>query len=98
LALLTGVLRSSVGLSRPLLGLHTCICGTRTRDIGMALKRSTNSGGSVWNNFFGSDCGSSECLTEYRVTAPFYTSIAYSFGLLLGYVCVIHAVVPPQTE
>lgn len=34
----------------------------------------------VWNNYFGSDCGSSECLYEFFVTAPFYTSVAYTFG------------------
>ncbi len=41
----------------------------------------------VWNNYFGSDCGSSECLYELFVTVPFYTSVAYSFGwLVLGIV------------
>ncbi|HWY57125.1 MAG TPA: hypothetical protein VNZ03_21850 [Terriglobales bacterium] len=34
----------------------------------------------VWNNFFGSDCGSSECVYELFVTAPFYTSLAYTLG------------------
>jgi len=34
----------------------------------------------VWNNYFGSDCGSSECLYELFVTMPFYTSLAYAAG------------------
>jgi len=34
----------------------------------------------VWNNYFGSDCGSSECVYELFVTAPFYTSLAYTLG------------------
>jgi hypothetical protein len=34
----------------------------------------------VWNNYFGSHCGSSECIYELFVTAPFYTSLAYTFG------------------
>ena len=35
---------------------------------------------SVWNTFFGTDCGSSECLYQMTVTAPFYASVAYSLG------------------
>jgi hypothetical protein len=34
----------------------------------------------VWNNYFSSRCGSSECAYEWLITAPFYTSVAYSFG------------------
>jgi len=34
----------------------------------------------AWANFFGSDCGGSECLYELFVTAPFYTSVAFSLG------------------
>lgn len=34
----------------------------------------------AWANYFGSDCGESECLYEVLVTAPFYTSVAYSVG------------------
>lgn len=34
----------------------------------------------VWNNYFGSQCGSSECLYELFVTMPFYTSLAYAVG------------------
>jgi hypothetical protein len=34
----------------------------------------------VWNNYFGPHCGSSECAYELFVTAPFYTSFAYTFG------------------
>jgi hypothetical protein len=37
----------------------------------------------VWNNYFGSDCGSSECVYELFVTAPFYTSLAYTLGWLV---------------
>jgi hypothetical protein len=36
----------------------------------------------VWNNYFGSQCGSSECAYEWLVTAPFYTSVAYTLGWL----------------
>jgi hypothetical protein len=36
----------------------------------------------VWDNYFGSNCGSSECLYEFFVTVPFYTSLAYSLGWL----------------
>jgi hypothetical protein len=36
--------------------------------------------GTVWNNYFGSHCGGSECLYELFITSPFYTSIAYSVG------------------
>lgn len=38
----------------------------------------------VWVNYFGHDCGSSECLYELFVTAPFYTSIAYTLGHVAG--------------
>jgi hypothetical protein len=34
----------------------------------------------AWANYFGSDCGDSECLNEVLVTAPFYTSVMYSLG------------------
>ncbi len=34
----------------------------------------------VWDNFFGPNCGSSECLYENLVTTPFYASLAYTFG------------------
>ncbi len=37
----------------------------------------------VWNNYFGRDCGSSECAYELFVTAPAYTSLAYSFGWVM---------------
>jgi hypothetical protein len=36
----------------------------------------------VWNNYFGSQCVSSECAYEWLVTAPFYTSVAYTLGWL----------------
>jgi hypothetical protein len=32
----------------------------------------------VWDNYFGSHCGASECFDEWLVTAPFYASVAYS--------------------
>jgi hypothetical protein len=31
-------------------------------------------------NYFGADCGSSECLYELLVTMPFYTAVAYTLG------------------
>ena len=34
----------------------------------------------VWNNYFGSQCESSGCFYEWLVTAPFYTSVAYTLG------------------
>src|ERR1700733_11574386 len=34
----------------------------------------------VWNNYFGSQCGAYECLYEWLLTAPFYTSVAYTIG------------------
>ena len=34
----------------------------------------------VWNNYFSSQCGNSECAYEWLVTAPFYTSLAYATG------------------
>ena len=37
----------------------------------------------VWDNYFGSNCPGSECLYEFFVTVPFYTSIAYSLGWLV---------------
>jgi hypothetical protein len=36
----------------------------------------------VWDNYFGANCGSSECLYENFVTAPFYASLAYTSGWL----------------
>ena len=38
----------------------------------------------VWDNYFGSDCGGSECLYEFLVTVPFYTSLTYSLGWLIS--------------
>jgi hypothetical protein len=34
----------------------------------------------VWDNFFGAGCGGSECLYEFFVTAPLYSSLAFSLG------------------
>ena len=36
--------------------------------------------GDAWANYFGSDCDGSECLYEVFLTAPFFTSVAYSVG------------------
>jgi hypothetical protein len=41
----------------------------------------------VWGNYFGSDCGGSECMYEVFVTVPFYTSVAYSLGAIT--VCLL---------
>lgn len=38
----------------------------------------------VWNNYFGSECGPSECAYEWLVTAPFYTSVAYAIGWMIS--------------
>ena len=40
----------------------------------------------AWANYFGSDCGDSECLYELLVTAPFYTSVAYSLGCIATHI------------
>jgi hypothetical protein len=37
----------------------------------------------VWNSYFGSQCGSSECAYEWFFTAPLYTSVAYTVGRLV---------------
>jgi hypothetical protein len=41
----------------------------------------------VWADYFGSDCGGSECMYEVFVTVPFYTSAAYSLGAVA--VCLL---------
>ena len=38
---------------------------------------------STWQTYFGKGCGGSECLYELALTAPFYTSVAYSVGALV---------------
>ena len=38
----------------------------------------------VWANYFGSDCGGSECLYEFFVTLPFFTSLAYTLGWVVA--------------
>ena len=38
----------------------------------------------IWNNFFGPQCSSSECLYEWAVTAPLYCSVAYSLTVLFS--------------
>jgi hypothetical protein len=35
---------------------------------------------SVWDTYFGKDCGGSECLYEGLLTVPFYAGIAYTLG------------------
>jgi hypothetical protein len=37
----------------------------------------------VWNNYFASQCGSSECTYEWLFTAPLYTSVAYTIGRMI---------------
>jgi len=44
--------------------------------LGMASGHEMN----VWDNYFGSRCGGSECASEWLFTAPFYTSVAYTAG------------------
>jgi hypothetical protein len=39
---------------------------------------------STWDTYFGSQCGGSECLYELFLTAPFYSSLAYSVGATFG--------------
>lgn len=39
--------------------------------------------GDLWDNFFGADCGGSECLYELLFSAPFLSSLAYSLSALL---------------
>jgi len=43
--------------------------------------------GDVWNTYFGSQCGSSECAYEWLVTLPLYTSVAYSLGWVSRRLC-----------
>jgi hypothetical protein len=38
----------------------------------------------AWANFFGHDCSGSECFYEWTVTAPFYTSAAYTLAWIAG--------------
>jgi hypothetical protein len=38
----------------------------------------------AWANFFGRDCGGSECFYEWTVTAPFYTSVVYTLGWIVA--------------
>lgn len=35
--------------------------------------------GRIWDNFFGANCGATDCIDELLATAPLYASIAYSF-------------------
>jgi hypothetical protein len=37
---------------------------------------------STWDTYFGKGCAGSECLYELLLTAPFYTSLAYTVGAL----------------
>jgi len=37
----------------------------------------------AWANYFGSDCGGTECTYELFVTAPFLTSSAFSLGWVI---------------
>jgi hypothetical protein len=40
---------------------------------------------STWDTYFGNNCSGSECLYELFLTAPFYTSVAYSLGAYTTY-------------
>jgi hypothetical protein len=51
----------------------------------------------VWNNYFGSNCGSSECLYELFVTAPFYTSVAYTLGWITRRAMTSHSAHLPKS-
>jgi hypothetical protein len=37
----------------------------------------------TWDTYFGSHCGGSECLYQLLLTAPFYTSVAYSLAAVI---------------
>jgi len=37
---------------------------------------------STWSTYFGTNCGGSECMYQFFLTAPFYTALAYSVGAL----------------
>jgi hypothetical protein len=39
----------------------------------------------IWDNFFSSKCGDSECLYELFATAPLYASLAYSAAVALSH-------------
>lgn len=47
-------------------------------------------GSSVWDTFFGSECGNTECLYQTFITVPFYASGAYSLGAVVVLVFVKH--------
>jgi hypothetical protein len=38
----------------------------------------------IWNNFFGTQCGGSECLYEWTVTSPLYCAASYSIAVALA--------------
>ena len=41
-------------------------------------------GTSVWDTYFGQNCGADECFSELMITMPFYASVGYSLGALAG--------------
>jgi hypothetical protein len=51
----------------------------------------------VWDNYFGSHCGSSECLYEVFVTAPFYTSLAYTLGWIARRTMTLFKALPAKS-
>lgn len=48
------------------------------------LFRSPNARKWVWDNYFSAGCGSTECLYEFFITVPFYTSLSYTIGSATG--------------
>jgi len=38
----------------------------------------------MWDNYFGRNCGGSECVYEFMVTEPFFTSLAYTLGACIA--------------
>jgi hypothetical protein len=40
---------------------------------------------SIWDTYFGTNCGGSECLYQILFTAPFYTAVFYSLGAFLSH-------------
>lgn len=47
---------------------------------GLLVSMASGPGMNVWDNYFSSRCGASECAYEWLLTGPFYTSVAYTVG------------------
>jgi hypothetical protein len=39
----------------------------------------------AWKSLFAKSCGETDCYYQYFVTAPFYTSVAYTLGWIAGW-------------